>query len=63
MLSALAQSYQELTELHELLIGKCEGVERLLAEHHGAKKVTEEQIEGCPTCAPLLKVSAVKEAV
>lgn len=63
MLTATLASYQELTELHELLIDKCDAVERLLAQHHGAEKVTEEQIEACLVCAPLLRKSSAKEAV
>ena len=60
MLGAVLQSYQELTELHEILTNKAAAVERLLAQHHGAETVTEEQIEACETCAPLL-MKAPKE--
>jgi hypothetical protein len=56
MLAPVLASYNELTELHELLADKCAAVERLLAAHHGAETVTEEQIGMCLTCAQLLTV-------
>lgn len=54
MKSSLRDRMRLLIELFEIERDKCAAVERLLAQHHGAETVTEEQIQGCETCAPLL---------
>lgn len=57
----LGESYDQLREMYGILFDKCAAVERLLAEHHGAETVNEDQVKACPTCGPLLMVKDTKE--
>jgi hypothetical protein len=50
----MAARLEYAAEMFAILSEKCAAVERLLAAHHGAEVVTEEQIELCVTCYPLL---------
>lgn len=45
---------ESLKEMYAIECDKSATLETLLANHHGAEKVTEEQVHLCVTCSPLL---------